>query len=1274
MKKNLAAGILFALTIMLCTAFNARVSAHTTIDDLIFGNTNNGIMNILAPQASGVVINEIYGGGGNAGAVRNQDFVELYNNSSANVDISGYSLQYASAATATATAFTVCTITAADTVIEPGTYFLIATGPASTTVGTALPAADATCSSNLAAEAGKVALASGTGRLDATTCPPTAPAGTTIVDFVGYGATASCFETAPAPGAPDNATSVQRFPNGSDTENNSIDFQTTAPTPKAANIAAASGTIQFSSATYAVTEGTATVTITATRTGGSDGAVTADYATTDGSAVGGTDCATAGVDYITKTGTVSFTNGNTTNKTFPVAICDDTAVENAETVNITLSNPTGGATLGTPNPAVLTITDNDTAATTAPTFTSANSTTFTQGTAGSFQVTASGNPAPTFTVTNGTLPNGVTLSSAGLLSGTPTQSGTFTPTITATNGTAPDATQTFTLTVNAATIAVNPATLPNGTVGTAYSQTITATGGTSPYMFAVTAGTLPTGLALTPGGALSGTPTAAGTFNFTVTATDANGATGSRAYAVTINAANTAPTITANPTAQTISAGGTGTSTITITDEDAAGVVLTGASSNTTLVPNANIVFTGTGASRTLTVTPAAGQTGTAAITVTATDAGGLTGTTTYTLTVSAAANPTVSLSVSSNTAAESTPAGTPITVTATASSPVTTAQTVTVGVSGAGITGGDFTLSGTTITIPAGATSGSVTFAVNDDNISEGTETATLTISNPSSGITLGTPTSQSITITDNETSNTTTVVSPANMNGFVFFPEGPAGSFSTGTFVRGPGQPPLGMGTARFTVDNTGRESLATFAFANTRLDAITELSYTAYQNKVTNPTTPSDITIALQFDVDFNLSDANNAFQGRLVFEPSANGIPVTPNQYQTFNTLDPTTGRFFATNQTASGGNCTQANPCTKAQLLAFFPNVGIRNSQFGGLLLRAGGPVTGGFDGNADALVIAVNGNRTTFDFEPSSTTVVVTPTNMQGFVFFQEDPNGSGMIVAGPVTPPLGVGSAQLTVDSNGRELLLTQQFAGTRLDAITQLQYSAYQVNPANPQVTLTLQFDVDFNLNDADTSFQGRVVYEPSVNGITPQQGMFETFDATNGKFFFSRTPPGAATNPCTQAAPCTRAQVLAAFPNAGIRFVAAGAPNNGILAIKAGGPVAGGFTGNVDALVVGINNVNTVFDFEPLGATAATVNVGGRVTNSGGRGIFRAKVRMTDGTGTVRSAYTNILGYYHFAEVEVGQTLIFNLKHRGYNFTEPTKVLSLNEETVTVNFTAY
>ena len=116
----------------------------------------------------------------------------------------------------------------------------------------------------------------------------------------------------------------------------------------------------------------------------------------------------------------------------------------------------------------------------------------------------------------------------------------------------------------------------------------------------------------------------------------------------------------------------------------------------------------------------------------------------------SAPAAPTVSLSLSSTTGSET--GQTIITVTATSSRAVAGNQTVALAVTGSGITAGDYSLSNSTITIASGSTSGSVTFTVLDDALVEGTETATLTISSPSSGITLGSPVSQTITLTDND------------------------------------------------------------------------------------------------------------------------------------------------------------------------------------------------------------------------------------------------------------------------------------------------------------------------------------------------------------------------------------------------------------------------------------------------------------------------------------------------------------------------------------------
>jgi hypothetical protein len=167
----------------------------------------------------------------------------------------------------------------------------------------------------------------------------------------------------------------------------------------------------------------------------------------------------------------------------------------------------------------------------------------TVGTSYSTQISASGGTSPyTYSKTSGTLPTGLTLSSAGLLSGTPTAAGPYTFTVTATDSASQTGSRSYNPTINSSggTLTLSPATLPNGTVGTSYSAQISASGGTSPYTYSKTSGTLPTGLTLSSGGLLSGTPTTAGTYTFTVTATDSASHTGSLSYSPTISTNATA--------------------------------------------------------------------------------------------------------------------------------------------------------------------------------------------------------------------------------------------------------------------------------------------------------------------------------------------------------------------------------------------------------------------------------------------------------------------------------------------------------------------------------------------------------------------------------------------------------------------------------------------------------------------------------------------------------------------------------------------------------------
>jgi hypothetical protein len=137
----------------------------------------------------------------------------------------------------------------------------------------------------------------------------------------------------------------------------------------------------------------------------------------------------------------------------------------------------------------------------APAFTSADNTTFTKGVEGSFAVTATGTPQPTITE-SGALPSGVRFED-GVLSGTPTQTGTFEVTFKAANGVGAEAVQKFTLKVLG--LHVTTTSVPPLTKGIAYSYQLQAAGGTLPYKWRVTAGSLPSGLKLTGTGLLRGT-------------------------------------------------------------------------------------------------------------------------------------------------------------------------------------------------------------------------------------------------------------------------------------------------------------------------------------------------------------------------------------------------------------------------------------------------------------------------------------------------------------------------------------------------------------------------------------------------------------------------------------------------------------------------------------------------------------------------------------------------------------------------------------------------
>ncbi|WP_285446063.1 putative Ig domain-containing protein [Xanthomonas sp. fls2-241-TYG-148] len=362
--------------------------------------------------------------------------------------------------------------------------------------------------------------------------------------------------------------------------------------------------------------GTTTATFTVTLSAASGQTVSVNYASADGTA-------TAGSDYVARSGTLTFAPG-TTAQGVAITVNGDTAVEPNETFSVALSGVSNASIARATGTG--TIINDDAVVTVGP----ASLPSATAGSAYSQNLSASGGTAPySFAVTAGALPAGLTLSAAGVLSGTPTATGSFNFTASATDsGNPTTGSRAYALVVAGANVILPATTLPAGTAGQAYSSAITpAAGGIAPYTYAVTAGALPAGITLNSAtGAVTGTPTSAGNFAFSVTATDSTSGTASQAtqsYAVTIAAPTIVVAPSALPTAtrgtaysQTLSAsGGTAPYTYTLS----AGSLPAGL----TLASNGTLSGTATAE-------------GSFTVTVRATDAGNFTGDQAYSLTVAA--------------------------------------------------------------------------------------------------------------------------------------------------------------------------------------------------------------------------------------------------------------------------------------------------------------------------------------------------------------------------------------------------------------------------------------------------------------------------------------------------------------------------------------------------------------------------------------------------------------------------------------------------------------
>ena len=176
-------------------------------------------------SSSGVVVSQVFAGGGNSGASFDHDFVELFNSSSSPVSLAGWSVQYASAAS---TSWQATALTGS---IPAHGYFLVQLN-SSAAIGAALPAPDATGTTNLAVSGGKVAVLTSATALTCGASVGSCSAASGVEDLVGYGS-ATDYEGADAAPALSSSTAAVRASSGcTDTDSNGVDFTAAAPTSR----------------------------------------------------------------------------------------------------------------------------------------------------------------------------------------------------------------------------------------------------------------------------------------------------------------------------------------------------------------------------------------------------------------------------------------------------------------------------------------------------------------------------------------------------------------------------------------------------------------------------------------------------------------------------------------------------------------------------------------------------------------------------------------------------------------------------------------------------------------------------------------------------------------------------------------------------------------------------------------------------------------------------------------------------------------------------------
>ena len=448
----------------------------------------------------------------------------------------------------------------------------------------------------------------------------------------------------------------------------------------------------------------------------------------------------------------------------------------------------------------------------APAITSVGTATFTVGTNSNFSVTTNGFPFPAITE-SGALPSGVTLVDNGngtaTLAGTPAAAsqGSYPITITASNGVGADATQSFTLVVNAVPTApaITSGASTTFTVGTAGTFPVMTTG--SPTAAISATGTLPSGVTLVDNGngtaTLAGTPAAGSQGNYPITITAANGVlpNATQNFTLTVNPATAAPVVT-SATGTTFAVGTAGTFSVTTTGVPTAALSATstpGLPSGVTFKDNGN-------GTATLSGTPPAGSQGTYMLTITAQSTAG-TAVQSFVLTVNSGLAIT---SAASASATSGTAFSFAVTAVGTPTPTISRAGTLPPGISFTANANGTATLSGT----PTAAAKGAypITFTARNST-GTASQAFVLTVNNTpafSSAATATETSGTAFTFTVNTTGYPTAALSAAGLPAGASFSDNGNGTGSlSGTTAVAVGTYPI-----TFTAKNAGGTTTQAFS----------------------------------------------------------------------------------------------------------------------------------------------------------------------------------------------------------------------------------------------------------------------------------------------------------------------------------------------------------------------------------------------------------------------------------------------------------------------------